>query len=404
MVFRNSDAQYIFDYLYHRSYLPAVGLTIALAELLAGVVVWNDKAAQRLAYISLPLLAYCGWVSFHDLRFYHDSIHFFSEAIARTPRNAMCYNNRGAYYGNYRHDQQTALGDFNKAIGIFPTYLTAILNRGVTYQNLGKEKEAVADLEAGLKLNPNDPDTIFRLANLRYVLNDFAGALADYNRLLAMERLFPGIYSKKAGSEAMLGWAPEALRDADQALQVDAKDEEGYNSRGLVKRLMGKLDEAKSDFDEAIKIKKDYSRPFNNRATIYLAQGDAQRALQDLDEAILLDPAFAEAYSNRGSIRHQIGQNETALKDLDEALRLNPNFADAFQNRGVVRNVLKRFPEAMADFNEALKLQPRNGGAYLGRGIAKLYLGDKAGACEDWKQSVELGSKDAATMLGEYCK
>ena len=36
----------------------------------------------------------------------------------------------------------------------------------------------------------------------------------------------------------------KALRDADQALRVDPKDEEAYNSRGLANRLLGKLDEA----------------------------------------------------------------------------------------------------------------------------------------------------------------
>jgi len=32
MVFRNADAQYIFDYLYHRAYLPSIGVIIVLAE------------------------------------------------------------------------------------------------------------------------------------------------------------------------------------------------------------------------------------------------------------------------------------------------------------------------------------------------------------------------------------
>ena len=69
-------------------------------------------------------------------------------------------------------------------------------------------------------VNPNspNPDFVFRIANLRYLLNDFTGSVADYNRLLAMDKLYPRIYSKRAGSEAMLGQAEEALRDADKAL------------------------------------------------------------------------------------------------------------------------------------------------------------------------------------------
>jgi tetratricopeptide (TPR) repeat protein len=404
MMFRNGDAQYIFDYLYHRSYLPAVGVMIALAELLTRAATRDGRPMRVVALGSLPILTYCGIVSFHEVGYYRGAIQFFTEAIARTPRNALCYNNRGVYYGNEKNNHQAALGDFNKAIEVFPAYVVAILNRGVTHEKLGQEKEAVADLDAALRFHPNDPDTIFRLANLRYLLNDFVAATADYDRLLAMDKLYPRIYSKKAGSEAMLGRAEEARRDAEHALQVDARDEEAYNNRGLTRRLMGNLDGAKSDFDEAIRIKNDYSRPFNNRATIHLAQGDAQRALRDLDKAIQLDPLFAEAYSNRGSVEHQLGQNEAALKDLDAALRLSPSFADAYQNRGVVRNVLRQFPGALADFNQAIQLKPGNGGAYLGRGIAKLYLGDRAGASEDWKQAVSFGSKEAASLLAEQGK
>jgi tetratricopeptide (TPR) repeat protein len=402
MMFRNGDAQYIFDYLYHRSYLPAVGVLIALAEWLTQACAPEGRTLRRVALASLPLLAYYGIVSFHELGYYRGALPFFAEAIARTPRNALCYNNRGVYYGNERNNHQAALEDFNKAIQIFPAYLVAILNRGVTHEKLGQEREAVADLEAGLKLNPNDPDATYHLASLHYLLNDFVAAVADCDRLLGMDHLYPRIYSKKAGSEAMLGQADLALRDAEQALRIDARDEEAYNNRGLAKRLMGRLDEAESDFDQAIRIKNDYSRPFNNRATIRLAQGDAQRALQDLDQAIKLDPLFAEAYSNRGSVQHQLDRNEAALRDLDTALRLNPNFADAYQNRGVVRNVLHQFPGAIEDFNRALQLKPGNGGAYLGRGIAKLYLGDRAGACEDWKQALSFGVKDAATLLAEH--
>jgi tetratricopeptide (TPR) repeat protein len=408
MVFRNADAAYIFDYLYHRAYLPSIGLIIVLAELLRRLGLRNERYFQRIAVGVVPVLAYCAIVSVHELGFYRDGLTFFTEAIARTPRNALCYNNRAVYYGNERHDHEAALKDFDKAIELYPGYLLAIINRGVTYENLGRKEEAIAALETAFAINPNspNPDVIFRIANLRYLLNDFIGAVADYNRLLAMDKMYPRIYSKRAGSEAMLGQAEEALRDAEKALRLDPQDEEAYNSRGLANRLLGKLDEAAIDFTLAINIDKDYSRPYNNRGIIYLTQGQPEKALEDFDKAIQLDSHFADPYSNRGSVKHQLGRDEAALTDLDAALRLHPHFADAYQNRGVIRNVLKLFSEALADFNQALKLNPckNNGAIYVGRGISKLFLGDKAGACEDWRMASALGVTNAAALIAEYCK
>lgn len=408
MIFRNSDAKYIFDYLYHRAYLPSIGLIIVLAELLRRLSLRNEKYFLRIAVAAVPVFLYCGIAAFHELGFYRDAPTFFTEAIARTPRNALCYHNRAVYYGNERHDHEAALKDFNKAIELYPDYMMAIVNRGATYENLGKKEEAIASLEKALAINPNspNPDVIVRIANLRYLLNDFAGAIADYNRLLAMDKLYPRIYSKRAGCEAMLGQADEALRDAEKALDVDPKDEEAYNNRGLANRVLGKLDEAALDFTLAIHVKDDYSRPYNNRGTIYLAQGQPERAIEDFSKAIELDSHFADPYSNRGAVEQKLGRNEAALNDLDTALRLNPHFADAYQNRGVVKNVLKLFPEAVADFNEALKLNPgkNNGAIYVGRGISKLFLGDNAGACEDWHTASDLAAANAAKLIAEYCK
>jgi tetratricopeptide (TPR) repeat protein len=407
MIFRNSDAKYIFDYLYHRAYLPSIGLIIVLAELLKRLSLRNEKYFRPIAVGAALFLLYCGMAAFHELGFYRDAPTFFTEAIARTPRNALCYNNRGTYYGNELHDQEAALKDFNKAVELNPKYMVAIANRGVTRGTLGQKEEAIADLQRALAINPNspNPDFILRIADLRYLLNDFIGSIADYNRLLAMDKMYPRIYSKRAGSEAMLGQSEEALRDADKALEVDPKDEEAYNSRGLANRLLGRLDEAANDFSLAILIKEDYSRPYNNRGTVYLAQGQPERAIEDFSKAIELDSHFADAYSNRGAVEHQLGRDEAALKDLDEALRLNPNFADAYQNRGVVKNVLKLFPEALADFDQALKLSAgkNNGAIYVGRGISKLYLGDNAGACEDWRTASVRGATNAAELIAEYC-
>jgi tetratricopeptide (TPR) repeat protein len=407
MIFRNSDAKYIFDYLYHRAYLPSIGLIIVLAELLRRLSLRNEKYFRRVAMGAVPVLAYCAIASFAELRFYRDAPTFFTEAIARTPRNALCYHNRAVYYGNELHNHEAALKDFDKAIEINPTYMMAIVNRGATYENLGRKEDAIASLKKALAVNPDspNPEVIFRIANLRYLLNDFTGSVADYNRLLAMDKLYPRIYSHRAGSKAMMVQAEEALQDADKALSVDPKDEEAYNSRGLANRVLGRLDEAANDFSLAIRIKEDYSRPYNNRGTVYLAQGQPERAIEDFSKAIELDSHYADPYSNRGAVEQRLDRNEAALADLDAAIRINPNFADAYQNRGVVKNVLKLFPEALTDFNQALKLNPgkTNAGIYLGRGISKLYLGDKKGACEDWRTASAGGVSDAGALITEYC-
>src|SRR6267378_8348786 len=158
MIFRNADAKYIFDYLYHRAYLPSIGLIIVLSELLRRLNLQSEKYFRLVAIGAALLLVYCGIAAFHELGFYRDGPTFFTEAIARTPRNALCYNNRAVYYGNELHDHEAALKDFDKAIEINPNYMVAIVNRGVTYESLGRREEAIASLEKAFAINPDSPN------------------------------------------------------------------------------------------------------------------------------------------------------------------------------------------------------------------------------------------------------
>src|SRR5262249_38663266 len=82
MMFRNGDAQYIFDYLYHRAYLPSVGLMLVLGEILARAR--REINLRHLLYCALPVLAYCAVTSFRESGYYREPSVFFTEAIART--------------------------------------------------------------------------------------------------------------------------------------------------------------------------------------------------------------------------------------------------------------------------------------------------------------------------------
>src|SRR5437867_2938801 len=72
IIFRNSDAKYIFNYLYHRAYLPSIGLIIVLAELLRRLNLRNAKYFRGFAIGAALLLLYCGIAAFHELGFYRD--------------------------------------------------------------------------------------------------------------------------------------------------------------------------------------------------------------------------------------------------------------------------------------------------------------------------------------------
>src|SRR5258706_5125720 len=80
MAFRNFDAAYIFDYLYHRSYLPDIGLVIVLLEIVTRSLV-RARQSRLLIAGAAVVRWYCGTTAAAELPHYSDTLSFYSVAI-----------------------------------------------------------------------------------------------------------------------------------------------------------------------------------------------------------------------------------------------------------------------------------------------------------------------------------
>jgi len=85
----------------------------------------------------------------------------FDRAIAINPTYANAYNNRGIAYGGLGNYKQ-AIGDFDRAIAINPTRADAYNNRGAAYDKLGNHNQAIEDLKIASKLGDKDAQDFLR--------------------------------------------------------------------------------------------------------------------------------------------------------------------------------------------------------------------------------------------------
>ena len=67
----------------------------------------------------------------------------------------------------------------------------------------------------------------------------------------------------------------------NQALTLNPRYADAYNTRGVVNRRKGNVDAAIHDYDSAIALQPDYTFAFNNRAYAYLVKGDFGKAVRD---------------------------------------------------------------------------------------------------------------------------
>jgi len=78
----------------------------------------------------------------------------FDELVAYCPDYAEGYNQRA--FANYlRHDFAAALVDLEIALELSPRHIGALSGKALTLMGLGRDREALAAIEAALALNPH---------------------------------------------------------------------------------------------------------------------------------------------------------------------------------------------------------------------------------------------------------
>ena len=121
-----------------------------------------------------------------------------------------------------------------------------------------------------------------------------------------------------------------ALKDYDQAIQLNPNAASHYNNRGIIYSIKHDYDRAIADYDEAIWLKSDYVAAFYNRALTYADKGDYGRALSDFEVVLKFNPKSALALYARGWMLLKKGDTEAGNADMAAAKAITPDIAEQF--------------------------------------------------------------------------
>ncbi|ALJ00748.1 tetratricopeptide repeat protein [Rufibacter tibetensis] len=120
-----------------------------------------------------------------------------------------------------------AMQKFNLAEKKYGGNIQLYLNRGVAYQRLGDNQEAIIDFGRCLQI---DEDYIPALLNrgLAYAhAYQFTSALEDFNRAVEIKPTLPEIYANRAVAYHGMGRTASACRDIEKAEQLGMKEKFG---------------------------------------------------------------------------------------------------------------------------------------------------------------------------------
>jgi protein O-mannosyl-transferase len=173
---------------------------------------------------------------------------------------------------------------------------------------------------------------------------------------------------------AMLNRNRDAMREFQNAIDLDSKFAPAYNSIGLLYLDQNDLDRAYDYFDQATKFQSGYATAQFNAGLTLERKGDTSRAIQRYENAIAGKPDYVDAYYNLANCLMRTGHLEAAVAEFRMALYYKPDKVEAMTNLGAALLQLHRPAEAAEQFQTALRINPNLEPAKRGLAAARRAL------------------------------
>lgn len=240
--------------------------------------------------------------------------------------NQLLDPNTQALFAKYTKDMQPgealqkATESYNKALeldgpaGEFGKQVPARLqnlyglafNAGVKSYNDKDYDKAIASYKLASQLSPKDTTAVLYGAYALEAKQDYAGAKASYNQLLAMDA-----YKTKP--------APVAVYT--RLLQIARQEKNDAEAQKVLKEALAAYPNNKAFLIEDLNMS--------------MTGGNSDAALEKINKTIAADPTNANLYAVRAGIYDQQKKSDLAQADYKKSIELDPNNFDSQFNMGI---------------------------------------------------------------------
>jgi len=305
------------------TYLPSIGLFVAVVWGLGSVVQENRRAVRWAWAFAVASVVLCGVVTQVQATYWRNGVTLYAHAVKVTTRNYVAFDYLGmAHFDHGEPDE--AIAALGESVRLKPDFAVAQYDLGSVSLAAGRPAEALSHLQAAVHLAAADVDAKLSLANC----------------LL------------------QLGRPAEAASTLSAASTLHAPDAVLLNAWGTALLMDGKPGEAETRFREAVRLRPDSAGAHRNLGVVLAKQGRSTAAVAEFAAAARLDPQDAELLYNLGMALMETGRPTEALEAYSDSLRLRSDDARTHYRCGLVLAVLGRDKQAVEHYRQALRADP----------------------------------------------
>jgi tetratricopeptide (TPR) repeat protein len=169
------------------------------------------------------------------------------------PEDSEAYTYRGISYQLLGKDD-LAMADLSKALELDPEDSLAYTYRGISYQEQGDDEKALADFDAALKLDPEDPLTYSARGESLFYLGLDTEAVQDLTRAIELA----GTTSCWRRRILLPGRVVFLQRGRSKAVEISAQPRTVQTilcmRSGGRPHELGEMDLAQADFEQAVEL------------------------------------------------------------------------------------------------------------------------------------------------------
>ncbi len=171
------------------TYLPSVGIFIALAFGAASLWPRNRHAARAFGATTCDLLVACVLMSHRQARTWRNSTALWTQSVSATENNAVAYDQLGLAYVATQHFEE-AIPYHRQAVTLRGDSVGKRHNLGNALMAAGRLNEARIEFQYAIQIDATASTPHYGLANVLYTQGDIEGALDHFESFseLAKER------------------------------------------------------------------------------------------------------------------------------------------------------------------------------------------------------------------------
>lgn len=311
---------------------------------------------------------------------------------------------------------------------------TILACKGDVKQKVGYQKtgdEIIDALSQQIENAPLVPQNYYKRASALYEREDYALAIDDLNKALAIDSLNPDYYHLLADSymdyyrsrealETMRSVlkiypdrVPSLLKLAELEYIVERHDVSIYNCNLILKdnpqnaeaffmiglnfRALKEVDKAIGALQTAVEFEPDLIDAWMILGDLYAEKGD-KKAIDYYNSAILLAPTKAEPRHSKAYYLQNNGDIPGAIELYRDIVVTNPEYSMAYLNSGILYLQQDSLDRAYEQFDILAGREPQNANAYFYRAQVQFIRGDMAAAKMDLQNTLRLSPDDAQAL------